>query len=313
MMYIPDFFLVGAAKAGTTALQQALDAHPDIYMSPLKEPNFFCSDIEPKNLNTDLKKKLEADHIEDWIQSGMPNSRWRAYLRDEKLYSALFAPALATQVTGEASVSYLYSTKAAENIHTAKPNAKIIMILRNPIERSWSHFLMEVRLGIVDPSFKDAFESTAKIQHPLWGNNPLFLHAGLYNEQIKRYQKLFNQSQLHIIIYDNYRNNPQEVLKKVYLFLGVDPAKADLSIALKRNNEARTGVLDKAIPSGSLKVKFRKFAKRLGIHSLLKNILTKPSYRKPNEAEKNLLTAHFSNEIEELEKTLNLDLSDWKK
>jgi Sulfotransferase family len=313
MMYTPDFFLVGAAKAGTTALQQALDAHPDIYMSPLKEPNFFCSDIDPDKLRPDLKERLKADNTEEWINSGMQGSRWRAYLRDENLYSALFAPAQPTQVTGEASVSYLYSTTAAENIAAAKPNAKIIIVLRNPIERAWSHYLMEERLGMADRSFELAFKSVSNLQHPMWGRDLLFLHGGLYNDQIKRYLKYFDPSQLHIIIYDDYRKQPQDVLKKLYVFLGVDPTKADLSVALKRSNEARTGVFDKAIPSGSLKVKLRRFFKSIGIHSSLKNMLTKPSDRKVGEQEKKILSGFYLHEIEELEKTLNLDLSLWKK
>lgn len=313
MMYTPDFFLVGAAKAGTTALQQALDAHPDIYMSPLKEPNFFCTDIDPEKLRADLKERLKADQTEEWILSGMEGSRWRAYLRDEKLYSALFSPASATQITGEASVSYLFSSKAAENIYAAKPNAKIIIVLRNPVERAWSHYLMEERLGMADRLFEVAYNSICDNQDPMWGRDLMFLHAGLYNEQIKRYQKYFGPSQIHIIIYDDYRKQPQAVLKKLYLFLGVDPSKADLSIALKRSNEARTGVFDKAIPSGSIKVKLRRFLKGLGIHGSLKNMLTKPSDRKPSEAEKNKLSAYYRTEIAELEKTLNLDLSHWKK
>jgi hypothetical protein len=97
------------------------------------------------------------------------------------------------------------------------------------------------------------------------------------------------------------------------LFLSVDPSKADLSVALKRSNEARTGVFDKAIPAGSLKVKLRRLLKTLGVHSSLKNMLTKPSDRKIGIEEKKILSAFYHDEIEELEKTLNLDLSHWKK
>lgn len=313
MIYTPDFFLVGAAKAGTTALQQALDAHPDVYMSPLKEPNYFCTDIDPDKLRVDLKERLKADKIAEWIHAGMPGSKWRAYLRDQDLYAALFKPALPSQVTGEASVSYLYSTTAADNIASVKPEAKIIIVLRNPIERAWSHYVMEERLGMAEYSFADAFKVASKTQQPMWGRDLMFLHAGLYSEQIKRYQNNFASSQLHIIMYDDYRKQPQEVLRKLYLFLSVDPSKADLSVALKRSNEARTGVFDKAIPAGSLKVKLRRLLKTLGVHSSLKNMLTKPSDRKIGIEEKKILSAFYHDEIEELEKTLNLDLSHWKK
>jgi hypothetical protein len=172
---------------------------------------------------------------------------------------------------------------------------------------------MEERLGMADSTFEDAFNSVKNKLQPMWGRDLMFLHAGLYSDQIKRYQKHFDPSQLHIIIYDDYRKQPQDVLKKLYVYLGVDPAKADLSVALKRSNEARTGVFDKAIPAGSLKVKLRRLLKYLGIHSSLKNMLTKPSDRKPGEHEKKILSAFYLREIEELEKTLNLDLSHWKK
>lgn len=313
MTYSPNFFLVGAAKAGTTALQQALGAHPDIYMSPLKEPNYFCTDIDPEKLTADLKGKLKAENIEEWILSGMKEERWRAYIRDEKLYALLFAAALPTQITGEASVSYLHSSTAAENIFTAKPDAKIIIVLRNPAERAWSHYLMEERLGMTDRIFENAFNKAKEITSPMWGKNLLFLNAGLYNQQILRYKKFFSDKQIHFILYDNYRKQPQEVLRNLYVFLGVDPSKADLSVALKRSNEARTGVFDKLIPNGYIKVKLRQFVKGIGIHTFLKKMLTKPSDRKPNEREKALLSDYYRNEIEDLQKTLNLDLSFWNK
>lgn len=316
MKNVPDFFLVGAAKAGTTAIQQALDAHPDVYMSPLKEPNFFSDDILVSSLRDDVKKKLEEDNIPEWILNGMKSPRWRAYLRDENLYSNLFDPAKATQKKGEASVSYLYSSNAAQNIFKANDQAKIIIVLRNPAERAFSHFNMEQRMGWMQDDFSSAFEKYKENLKPLWGKDPLFIAGGLYADQVGRYLSVFPKSQVLILIYDEFKNAPEKTLDAIYKFIGVDSSKVDLKIALKKNNEARENkieLLDNAIPKGAFKVKFRRALKSLGLHSVLKNLLTKPSSNKMTKEERLLATESYLNDIYELEKLLNINLNSWKK
>jgi hypothetical protein len=316
MKNIPDFFLVGAAKAGTTAIQQALDVHPDVFMSPLKEPNFFCDDILVSNLREDVKQKLEEDDIPEWISSGMKTDRWRAYLRDENLYSQLFDAAKPNQKKGEASVSYLYSLNAAQNIFKANANAKIIIVLRNPAERAFSHFNMEQRMNWIQGDFSSAFQKYKLIQNPIWGKDPLFVAGGLYSAQVSRYFNVFPKSKILVLIYDEFKKAPEKTLAAIFNFINVDASKIDLTIALKTNNEARENkieFLNNAVPKGALKIKIRRAMKSLGIHRTLKNLLTKPSSTKITKDERTIASEYYLDDIYALEKLLNINLDFWKK
>ncbi|MBP6414624.1 MAG: sulfotransferase, partial [Bacteroidia bacterium] len=128
----PDFFIVGAAKSGTTSLYHYLNQHPEIYLSPIKEPNFFSSDIKIENLRQSVKNRIKAENIDQFFNDGMKRTIHRAFIRDEHQYLQLFAPAAPGQLKGEASPSYLYSEVAAKSIFAFNEKAKIIIILREP-------------------------------------------------------------------------------------------------------------------------------------------------------------------------------------
>src|ERR671929_75877 len=119
-MTMPNFFIIGAMKSGTTALYYYLEQHPEVYMSPVKEPNFFCSQ----------EQKNGADAV-----------------TDIRAYERLFRGVLGETAVGEASHCYLYEPRAAAAIRRCVPEAKLLAILRNPIDRAFSHFLHMVRTG----------------------------------------------------------------------------------------------------------------------------------------------------------------------
>src|SRR5688572_2729446 len=127
---LPQFFITGTVKGGTTSLYNYLLEHPSIYMSPVKEPHFFCTDIDPadfreqyrKMVNVDVEAYLDNDSNDKLISS--------AFIRDENTYRRLFKNADAEQVKGESSTSYLISEVAAKNIYNLIPDAKIIIMLR---------------------------------------------------------------------------------------------------------------------------------------------------------------------------------------
>lgn len=316
MTYAPDFFLVGAAKAGTTALQQALDTHPEIYMSPLKEPNYFCDDIKVETLRKNVQKKIEADNIPLWIKQGMKGFRWRAYLRDENLYKKLFDFARADQQKGEASVSYLYSKNASARIYEANPNAKIIIVLRNPVERAFSHFKMEKRMGWLQENLSSAFERHKTNKQPKWGCDPLFLAGGLYAEQVERFHTKFPSNQLNIVWYEDLKKDPSGTLKKMFTFLGVDPTRIDTSTVMTKSNEALENKLEaihQALIPGATKVRFRRLLRKLGLHGHLKTHLTKPDESKLSEEECSLLSEYYYDDIIQLENLLSVNLTAWKK
>ncbi len=188
---LPNFFIVGVGKGGTTSLYKYLSSHPDIYMSPIKEPNYFAKDLH---------------EFHDCLDIQIP-------IKEFKDYISLFKGARGKKAIGEASVSYLYSNVAPLEIKRLIPNAKIIIILRNPIERALSHFLMNLRDGlIVDTCFCKAIQK-----------RPLYLKLGLYAEHIEKYCNIFGEDNMLILFYEDLKENPKKLLKKIFLFLEVSP------------------------------------------------------------------------------------------
>jgi DNA polymerase elongation subunit (family B) len=307
----PDFFIVGAAKAGTTALQQILDDHPAVYMSPLKEPNFFYDDVSIKELRKELLKKIEVENVEQWILSGMKGSLWTAYLKDELLYKKIFEKEH-HKICGEASVSYLYSKNAAKNIFNYNPHAKIIIILRNPAERAWSHFNMEKRMGLLKNSFIEEFDRNKENAHPIWGIDPIFLSGGLYYNQVKRYLDIFPKEQIYICLYDDFKNNPKGTIDDLLKFIGVNNKDVEFIFDNKKVNEARKSVVDDFLPSEGLKARFRKIVKFLGVHSLLKKLLSSENKNPLPATYKKILADYYANDIKELELLLGINLKNWK-
>jgi hypothetical protein len=242
----------------------------------------------------------------------MKGELWNAFLRDEQLYKKLFENAQSNQFCGEASVSYLYSTQAAKNIFEYNPNAKIIILLRNPTERAWSHFQMETKMKITTNNFHNEFNKNKSLDYPLWGRDPIFLSGGKYYEQVKRFLEVFPKEQLLICRYEDYKNDAAQTINTILKFIGVNVDTDSFDVKNKIANEARKSIVDDILPSGSLKSSLRKIAQSLGLHSLLKNVFSKKNQGKiPNEV-KVLLNEYYSDDIIKLEKLLQTNLSNWK-
>jgi hypothetical protein len=305
----PDFFIVGAAKSGTTALQQILASHPSVYMSPIKEPNFFYNEVAISELRHGLQDKLKKENAEQWINEGMNGELWNAFLREEKMYKKLFEKADTNQISGEASVSYLYSLEAAKKIYTYNPNSKIIILLRNPSERAWSHFLMEKRMGLVPKNFTEAFKINNNEDSKIWGKDPIFLSGGLYYLQVKRFLDIFPKEQVFICFYEDYKANPQKLITELLNFLGIDNKQ---EIKIKIANEARKSVFDSFLPSGGLKHTLRSIAQKTGVHSTLKKIFSKKNNEKIPADVRTLLNNYYLADINKLEDLLHVNLNNWK-
>ncbi len=216
LMPKPNLFVVGAMKAGTTALYSCLKSHPRIYMSPIKEPNYFSDDLWV------VSSHIRIVRSEDIERLVMSKNRviHTALVRDNYQYQLLFPNDSGDYAyRGEASPSYLRSQKAALNISKSCPDAKIIAIIRDPVERAWSHFLMERNESRVPYLFRDLIqqeiddERTGRIsQHGI-------LESGLYYRMLTRFYEYFDLSSILIIDYDDLRD-VKEVFKKLDSSLG---------------------------------------------------------------------------------------------
>jgi hypothetical protein len=206
-----DFFLVGAAKAGTTSLYKILDSHPQVFMSEPKEPNFFTS--------------------EDLRQHGyLSRVRSVSSLAD---YDRLFAMAAPGQVLGEASVSYLAYRGTARKIFNYNPAARIIISLRDPVMRALSHHAMDQRLGYCRHSLEEIFRSPA--DYPVHFFQ--YFDNGLYFSRVREYMEIFPASHIHVIMFPLLASNQQMCATQLLSFLGVD--QTYLPVAAVKENAHR--------------------------------------------------------------------------
>lgn len=205
-MLKPNFLIIGAAKAGTTSLYAYLKEHPQIYMSPLKETNFFA--LEGEQLlfqgpgDQDYINKFSITKLED--------------------YELLFQEAANEIAIGEASPLYLYSPKAPERIQHYIPDVKMIAILRNPVERAYSAFLHLVR-DSREPlrDFAQALEKEEARICDHWEHIWHYQQAGFYYAQLQRYFAKFNPEQIRVYLFEDLNLNPLGILQDIFQFLGV--------------------------------------------------------------------------------------------
>ncbi len=287
----PNFFIVGAPKAGTTSLHRYLESHPDICMSTVKEPNYFsATEIEQDNLYYD-----DAPHFIDEIK-----------------YLELFENCKDVHIIGEASVSYLFYPNIASKIHTFNADSKIIIVLRNPIERAYSHYLMDYTSGYFNNTFDEIVQKQGNLKDPSIYQQVVEL--GLYVSQVKRYMEVFERENILILFQEEMFKDTENTVQLVYKFLNVDN-----SVLLKTDKKLHAykepkGFLAKFLyRSTFFKSIIRKFVSK-DIKLKLKNLLVKERVKPKmsNEARGELLRL-YKNDVQELESLLNIDLKEiWK-
>ncbi len=234
---LPDFIIVGAAKAGTTSLYQYLKQHPEIYFPPIKEVNFFCTDIRPENFRAEYAKSVYLD-VDDFISSGMKHEVFHGFVKTIDQYEKIFEPAGPKKILGELSNTYLYSETAAKKIYETLPGAKIIMVLRNPFDRAFSHYKMDYNNGLVNGDFITELKNDMSKTERGWGISNLYFELGLYSKQVKRYYESFPRNQLLILFYDEWKKDQQIFFKTICSFIGADPDfRFDFST---RHNESKS-------------------------------------------------------------------------
>ena len=196
---LPNFIIVGAPKAGTTSLYHYLSEHPRVFMSEPKEVNFFSKDeIEAQGL---YYKDYKAKHLDE--------------------YKKLFSEVKDEKAVGEGSVSYLFYPETPAKIKNILPDAKIIMLLRDPVARGYSHYLMDYRLGLVDLTYEEIVLKKSHHKHAhLYYQQ--YVELGLYYEQVKRYLELFGKEQVKIYFQEDLRKDTAKVILDLYDFLEID-------------------------------------------------------------------------------------------
>ena len=297
MPHKPDFFVVGAAKCGTTSLYEYLRKHPQVFMPAHKEPHYFARDF---------------DIPPEWC------------IRDDHQYVRLFAGAESGNRIGEASVWYLYSQIAAQELHRFSPDARIIVMLRNPIDMMYSlhgQFLWNCNDDILD--FEEALAAQEErgrgLRIPPEAHMPAalqYIQVASFSSQVRRYHEAFGAERVHVILFDDFVRDTAGEYESVLRFLEVDP---NFIPDFKISNPAKpiTPRLN------------RFFARRPALRQALHTVVPAPVVRKVNYALPHLvqtvarppridprlrarLAPRFAAEIESLEQLLGRNLASWK-
>lgn len=207
---MPNFFVVGGARCGTTSFVHYLSQHPDVFVASRKESHFFAA--------ADLPLRF----------GGPPAADERASLehliiRDEQEYRHLFDGVRSQSAIGEASVYYIYFPDVPARLAHAVPDAKIIMLLRNPVERAYSAYKLMTRDGRETLPFEEslALEPTRRAQgfEPIWW----YVELSRYAQQVERYLRVFGRERVHIILTEDLEDQPAHTLQETFRFLQVRP------------------------------------------------------------------------------------------
>jgi hypothetical protein len=229
---IPDFFIVGHPKCGTTALYEMLRVHPQIFMPERKEPWFFGEELH---------------------QSVPPRPGGTPRTLSE--YTEWFVGAAPDQLVGEASAQYLWTRTAATNIARANPDARIVAILREPASFLYSlHLQLLEQHTEVEKDFAKALalepERRAGRSIPrytYWPQMLLYSEFIHYVEQLERFYAVFPPEQVKVLVYDDFRSDNERVVREVRRFLGVDESGAVARVQANPTVRPRSQALNEAV------------------------------------------------------------------
>jgi hypothetical protein len=295
-----DFFIAGAAKSGTTALYDSLQSHPQIFLPLKKEPHYYLSQKLKNMVNGPFDKEITKT----------------MYIDNVEQYNSLFSDAEGTQILGEGSTTYLYDREACEAIKNKHPRAKVVIMLRNPIERAYSAFSHMHRDNREETdSFLNALnleESRIKLGWmPIWH----YKNMGFYSEQVATYLSTFGKENVHIMLFERYIRNIDSEIINLLNFLNVDssikvnkvisnesntPKNKYLHSFLKKNNFVKS--LCKPFISANVRKKL--------IHQAYK--FNKGGKIKLNESDRTSLVSTYASDVAELKLLLNDRIEEWK-
>lgn len=291
-MIQPHFLVIGAYKSGTTALHHYLRAHPEIFIPQRKEPNFFAF----------------AGQVGPFSYPAAEGS-----VRERTNYDRLFLGAQANQKIGEVSPAYLTVPSSCARIHEEAPEVRLIAILRNPIERAYSDYLMYRRDGLEhEGSFLDALRRQADRDISVDPTSH-YISTGFYFEQLAPYFKTFRRDQIHVPLHEDMSNDRDGVLRNIFEFIGVDP-----SVEIAEQDPSNVSGVPKGLPlrlTYAVRNRFKSQLRHVVPTSIKRKLdagLERRLTREPLPSEaRTWLTDIYQPDIEKLGTLIDRDLSSW--
>ena len=255
----PNFFLLGAAKSGTTSIAQYLDQHPEIFVAKPKEPNFFAFEPESK---PHCEGPASAERLYELLLKYSVTSTTD--------YLKLFESAGQEVALGEASVRYLYESRSAARIAAFAPDAKLIVVLRDPVDRLHSHYHMNVRKHIEPEELSAALQAEDERVRQGWGWDWHYRRVGMYARQLQEYLRHFQRSQLLVLFHADLQSEPRKVIRQIFQHLNVsDDFQPDFSHRAFVGETPRWRLLRRLIRDDSL---VKSVTKQIVPRSLRKSI-----------------------------------------
>ncbi|MGD1900441.1 MAG: sulfotransferase [Phormidesmis sp.] len=298
-MALPNFLIFGVQKSGTTSIYSYLKQHPQVYTSPRKETDFFCRD---------LTQPVPADEPR-FTKGG------RKRILTVEDYESLFSGVTSERAIGEASPNYLFRhEQAVPGIKAYVPEAKLIAILRNPVERAYSDYLMHVRDVVGN-------RKPLATQVAVDADSSHTLLKGRYYEGMKHFLEAFGPDQVKVFLYDELRKDAAELMQQLYEFIGVDstfevdtgrrqqtaqvPKSQTIQQVLQTNNPLRQ-------VAGSVLRQVMPIEKRQQLRSRLLAANATGKEDLPLSAEdRQLLEDYYRDDVRRLQDLLDRDLSQW--
>jgi hypothetical protein len=292
-------------------LYSTLATHPDVYCCPIKEPNFFCDDFDP--IAFDKTYEAKPDFNPQRYYRSRKYKLWSAFVRDAALYSQLFIEGYGKLARGEFSTTYLFSEVAAARIAESIPHAKIIICLRDPVDRAISHYRHHIRAGVTRESLGEILRRETSVPNKKFGSAHFYVERGQYLAQVRRFYKVFPTEQIKIILFDDLKADFGEVSRQICVFLGIDPGRIG---KVKLSNEAaapRFRRLNAWLMHSGAKAAARRLMPEHVIEFVKHYYHThdKMKLPKPTGDDLRLLRDIYAKEMSTLATLINRDLSNW--
>jgi sulfotransferase family protein len=267
----PSFIVIGAEKSGTTSLFHYLYQHPEIFMPPVKELNYYI--VYP----------------EKWSLFQGPDVTFKKACRSQNEYFKMFKDAVEVKAIGEIGHIYLYAPESPVLIRATIGAPKIIAIIRNPLERAYAQFVFHRNLGMEPAStFEEAIEDEDRRVKGGWDPVYHYVRRGFYGQQLVRYYREFPEKNIKVYKFEHFFKHPRTSMAKLYDFIGVDP-------------EFITDITQKYIPGGNPRAPEFISTKSTDV----------PSPKPIKTKTRKLLVNIYSDDIRKTQELTGLDLSDW--
>jgi hypothetical protein len=224
-----NLFIVGAMKAGTTTFSNMLKEHPNVYFSPVKEPNFFVNELP-----TALYEPSRFFNIDRYLKDDFPKDLHIARISTLNQYRKLFSLSEKEKYLAEASTVYFHTEESAKMIYDYNPESKIIILLRDPIKRAISHYKMNLGKGREIRSFEKAIKTDLNLYYKKKLPWYSYLGMSLYDKNVDKYRSLFEN--VLIINIDDIETKKEKVIKSLFEFLDIEPMDSYL---LSHKNKSR--------------------------------------------------------------------------